>query len=469
MRMCRCSLVRAGLPGHLRLTSPAWLAVVLRRLSRSIFIGSGILALASAGAGATGAGGPSEDGMTRQTKSHPPGKIRSHGGAVEALPRVRFEPVAYSMLDGWEDDDHLAALKAFARSCDKVLAATASGARIGRIPASPSQLHVCEEGKRALVAGATRKSARAFFEREFEPHRVVHEDGDGLLTGYYEPVIEGSRTRDARFTEPILRRPADLINLVGEAERGAKAQQLTHARKTDQGWEPFPTRKEIDQGALADQRLEFMYLRDSVDVFFMQVQGSGRIALPDGTSVRVTYDGKNGHPYTSIGQFLIKNDLFPADRMSLAALKRWLRANPKRMHEVLWQNASYVFFRELQGAEASAARGVLEIPLTPGRSLAVDTRFHVIGTPIYVSSQGLTHATPAKSGFHRLMIAQDVGSAIRGPERGDIFFGSGKKAGSIAGITKHRGHFFTFVPRAHTDDLLAEPGKTERTLRQAQQ
>ncbi|MFN3867832.1 MAG: MltA domain-containing protein, partial [Hyphomicrobiaceae bacterium] len=167
----------------------------------------------------------------------------------------------------------------------------------------------------------------------------------------------------------------------------------------------------------------------------------------------VTYDGKNGHPYTSIGRYLIDNGLVPADRMSLAALKSWLRKNPARMREVLWQNRSYVFFRAIEGEEAEGPLGVLSIPLTTGRSLAVDTAFHAIGTPVYVSSPALKHVTRDDAGFHRLMIAQDVGSAIKGPERGDIYVGSGAKAGALAGITKHQGNFFVLLPRPMTAGL----------------
>jgi membrane-bound lytic murein transglycosylase A len=162
--------------------------------------------------------------------------------------------------------------------------------------------------------------------------------------------------------------------------------------------------------------------------------------------VRVTYNGKNGHPYTSIGRYLIDAGLFPADQMSLDALKVWLKADADRGRDVMRQNKSYVFFRELEGEEADSPLGTQDIPLSDGRSLAVDTLFHAIGTPVFVSAPTLTHATPS-GGFARLMIAQDVGSAIRGPERGDIYFGSGDEAGRLAGITKHPGSYFVLLPR----------------------
>ncbi len=166
--------------------------------------------------------------------------------------------------------------------------------------------------------------------------------------------------------------------------------------------------------------------------------------------MRITYDGKNGYPYTSVGRVVIDDGHFQPEKMSLKALSVWLKADRRRGESVMWQNKSYVFFRELKGAEAEGAMGVLSISLQPGRSLAVDTAFHNIGTPIYVVSPALTHGSKQEAnkppGFARLMVAHDVGSAIKGPERGDIFFGSGDKAGRTAGITKHPGQFFALLP-----------------------
>lgn len=388
-----------------------------------------------------------------------------------ATPGFTFTPAAFDALPGWTRDDHLAALKTFAKSCERVLFAVRSGARTGGTPPAPGLLSACEDAH-ALLAGkarATKIAARAFFESHFTPHRVVHNGPDGILTGYYEPIVEGARKRDAKYTTPLLKRPKDLVNLVAESERGAKADSLTHARKTSSGTAPYPTRQQIEEGALAGQKLEFIYLKDPLDVFFMQIQGSGRIALPDGTHVRVTYDGKNGHPYTSIGRYLIEKGWFSADRMSLQALRSWLHQNPDKMREVLWQNQSYVFFRELEGEQAEAPMGVLEIPLTPLRSLAVDTRFHAIGTPVYLSAPDITHLTADRKPFQRLMIAQDVGSAIRGPERGDIYCGSGANAGRCAGITKHHGTFFVLLPRSDMRDLVIEAKGGWQAIRQAKQ
>lgn len=357
---------------------------------------------------------------------------------------VHFTPCSFAELPYWTDDDHAAALAAFLVSSLRLLHRDADGA----MPASPPDLlAVARAACDYADTCRTTSDARRFFEAHFTPHRVVHAEPQGLLTGYYEPVIAGSRRRTERFTVPVLRRPADLVNLVPDSERGAKAEMLTHARQTAAGIEPYATREEIEDGALADRGLELVWLEDPVDAFFLHVQGSGLIALDDGTEVRITYDGKNGHPYTSVGRSVIDAGLFPADRMSLDALKGWLRADRARGTAAMRQNKSYIFFRELTGAQADAALGAMEIALSENRSLAVDTRTHALGTPIYVVAPTLTHAGGAH-GFHRLMVAQDVGSAIRGPERGDIYFGSGDEAGAKAGITKHPGNFFVLLPGA---------------------
>ncbi|MGD9785518.1 MAG: murein transglycosylase A [Hyphomicrobiaceae bacterium] len=399
-------------------------------------------------------------------------KTQDTGGATpQQTPGVRFEPVPFDALPGWAHDDHAAALIVFDRSCARVVKAMRVGAKMGDVVPPPAFPDACAAAADLVAKRAGTEEARAFFERHFHPHRVVHDAAEGLFTGYFEPVVKGALQKSDAFNAPLMRRPADLVNLVSEAERGAKADGLTHARQTAAGPEPYPTRRQIDEGALAPLGLEFVYLQDPVEVFFMQVQGSGLVELPDGSHLRVAYDGKNGHAYTSIGRYLIEKGIVPAERMSLDALKQWLRANPQQMRDVLWQNASYVFFRPLAGEEASDPLGVLGIPLTPGRSLAVDTRFHAIGTPVYVSAAALKHSDAGKDGFHRLMIAQDVGSAIRGPERGDIYFGSGDAAGRVAGVTKHAGNFFVLLPRAAPRESIIEAARAGawKKIRQARQ
>jgi len=356
---------------------------------------------------------------------------------------VTMTPATFAELPGWEADDHLAALKTFVKSCDKVIKGV-PGALDDATAAALAD--VC----RAAVAlkKPTKASAKAFFESRFVPNRIVHKDNCGLLTGYYEPVLEGSRTREGPYQTPIYRRPPDLVNVVPETQRAAKSDALTHVRKTETGTTPYYTRAEIEQGALANKGLELLYLADPVDVFFMHIQGSGRVHLTDGTTTRINYDGKNGHPYSSIGRYLIEKGLIDANKVSMQNLCKWLREDKERGQKVMWQNASFIFFRELKDLDAGAGpMGALSVPLTPGRSLAVDPTYAPLGAPVYVSAPTLNPGGKKGAGFNRLMVAQDVGSAIKGPERGDIYFGSGDKAGRIAGVTKHPGNFFVLVPQ----------------------
>lgn len=368
---------------------------------------------------------------------------------------IGYKPMTFADLPGWQGDDHLAAWKAFLTSCptviDRASAAKADKSDDDMRTRSVSRralTGVCRAALDRAASGSkmTGAAAKSFFEVNFRPKKVEQQVKPALLTGYYEPLIKASRTATAEFRTPIYRRPSDLVNMVAESERGAQSDKFTHMRQTEAGLVPHLTRAEIERGALQGQGLELLYFRDPVDVYFLQVQGSGRIELPDGSKIRITYDGKNGYPYTSIGRELIQAGTFTPDNMSLKALANWLKADRKRAEPVMWKNESYVFFRELKGEEADGARGALGTGLHTGRSLAIDTAYHALGTPIFVAAPEITHASATGEGFARLMVAHDVGSAIKGPERGDIFFGSGDKAGKIAGVTKHPGTFYVLEP-----------------------
>jgi len=349
---------------------------------------------------------------------------------------VEFEPVSFELLPGWAEDDHLAALKAFQSSCQQVIAG-----RAGRSTAAGSAelVNACTVAM-ALPAKMTKAAARAFIEANFTPHRVVHSRTEGLLTGYYEPLMDGSRTPTAKFQTPLYRRPADLVSVA----RGAVKGSLGFARKTATGLEPFATRAEIEAGALDGQNLELLYLASPVEKFFLQIQGAGRIRLTDGTEVRVQYDGKNGHPYTSIGRYLMDKGLLAADKMSMGALGRWLQADRGRGSEVMNQNASYVFFREMP-ADARGPQGAFEVTLIAGRSLAIDPAVHRLGGLIFVSGPTLRPVGYTRP-FGRLMVAHDVGGAIKGPERADIYFGSGDIAESQASGVRHSGNLYAILP-----------------------
>jgi membrane-bound lytic murein transglycosylase A len=371
---------------------------------------------------------------------------------IERPDIAAFAPVSFEDLPGWAEDAHAAALHAFSLSVERLPLdrIQSLGAWRGGAALSASAIAELRDQCAAHVT-ATPAECRRFFEQHFQPFEVIHGAKPGFVTGYYEPVIQASRTPTADYVTPILERPADLVNVVAETARGATVQPFTHLRQTASGLVPYLTRREIEAGGLAGQDLELFYLRDTIELFFLQVQGSGRCVFDDGTSVRVTYDGKNGHAYTSIGRYLIEQNLVDVSEMTLEVLVSWLRAHPEVAQHVMWENKSYVFFRALKDDEIDAPQGVLGTPLMDGRSLAVDTTYHTLGLPVYVSVPGLIAGSElsdrSQTGFHRLMIAQDVGSAIKGPERGDIYFGSGAKAGALAGRTKHDAKFWVLLPR----------------------
>jgi membrane-bound lytic murein transglycosylase A len=340
---------------------------------------------------------------------------------------ISLSPTRFADLKGWTEDDHSAAFRAWLRSC----------------AADPKSPHAA--AALALGPGASADAARAFFEGRFLPHLIAESARQGFVTGYYEPEIEGSYARDGPFQVPVYRRPEDLITLAPETERARFNDRITGLRETADGQVPYYTRAEIWDGALLGRGLELLYLKDMVELFYMQVQGSGCVHLNEGGSVRLGYAGKNGHPYTSIGRLLIEHGAIASNAMSMAAVKAWLRADEARGRALMEENRSYVFFRELDPKEGrDGPRGAQGVALTPGRSLAVDTAYHRLGLPVFVTAEQLvTGAQP----FRRLMIAQDVGSAIRGPERGDIFWGTGEDAGAIAGSTRHAARFCILLPR----------------------
>ena len=309
----------------------------------------------------------------------------------------------------------------------------------------------------------SKDGARAFFEQRFTPSSVVHNGRPGMLTGYYEPLLDGSRTPHGPYQTPIYKRPPDLVNVVPDTQRGAVPARSRYVRKTDKGTEPYFTRAQIDEGALKGKGLELLYLADSVDIFFLQIQGSGRVKLTDGSIVRVHYDGKNGHPYRSIGRYLIEKALLAADKVSMGALVGWLKADAERAKKVMWHNESYVFFRELKSSDdLGAPLGALKVPLTAGRSLALDPSYHCPRHAHLRQRSDPEASLPKPAPFNRLMIGQDVGSAIRGPERGDIYVGSGDAAGKLAGVTKHAGRFFVLVPKDAVAKTEAAAGKGRR-------
>ena len=360
---------------------------------------------------------------------------------AEAGTVITRELVAFDKLPGWSDDNHAEALRAFRQSC-------AMPAGAGAADTVAGLMKICALALKLSASNVSdRRSARAFFEANFQPFRLHGDQPDGLLTGYFEPELEGSLKPDSRFHVPVLRRPGDLVDIVPANERAAAnaAGKLASMRKTEGGLVPYFTRAEIEAGALNGRSLDLVYLDNEVDAYLMHVQGSGSIRLGDGRVMRIGYAGKNGYPFTSAGSVLIREGAIKREDLTMQSMRAWLEAHPKQAKRVLQENKSYIFFEEKAlAADATGPIGGQGTPLMPRRSLAVDPNYYVLGGPVYVVSDGLL--TDGKQPFRHLLIAQDVGSAIKGPERGDIFWGTGKAAGEIAGRTKHRGNVYALLP-----------------------
>lgn len=356
--------------------------------------------------------------------------------------RTGWRQISFDDLKGWDQDDHVAALSCFRMSAK----ALAERSFVSRIAVNPSQelLNIAHKALQLDITNISKLAARKFFENNFEPHTYKQEQG--FVTAYFEPEVEASRVRTQEFSYPLYRRPHDLVKLDPDNKPKNLDPSLEWARQTQDGLVEFYDRGQIDKGALKDRGLELFWLKSVVEGFYIHIQGSARLLFRDGTSARVSYAGKTGHPYTSIGRLLVKREVLPLEDANMTNIRAWLEEDLERGIEVLHNNRSFIFFSELKGHDPDfgpiAAAGV---QLTAGRSLAVDKSVHAYGTPIYISTND---PLPNQSNsYQRLMIAQDTGSAIVGEQRGDIFIGSGKEAGTLAGSVRHDTDFIMFHPK----------------------
>lgn len=357
-----------------------------------------------------------------------------------------FSEKSFSDLPGWSEDDHAAAFAAFRRSA---FHAPVKPYRTGSLGVDFNAFADAYAEARA-VSAPNRWQARSFFERHFVPMLVRTENGPGLVTGFYEPEVEASPVRTERFTVPLLSRPADLIDIDDGNRPAGMDPYLAFARRTDEGPVEYFDRGEIERGALASQNLEIAWLAEKVDAFFVHVQGAARLKMTDGRLCRVTYAAKSGQRFTGPGKILSELGEIPLEKVTMQSIRAWFKAHPERVDEILWQNRSYIFFREAAVDDATLGPiAAAKVPLTPGRSVAVDRLLHTFGTPFYIDAPTLTGFDQRP--FRRLMIAQDTGSAITGPARGDLFAGSGDAAGEIAGVVRNAADFYALVPRALFD------------------
>lgn len=362
------------------------------------------------------------------------------------ITNTQYSPVAWPDIVGWSGDDHLAAYNAFKVSCKPIAAQQ-------KPPSDPKALGTSLRDPCVVARGLELSDgvkAKAFFEANFTPLRISRlGEAEGFVTGYYEPIIDGSLTENEVYKVPVYRRPSNLFvrgtkqSSVG-LPNGGKVFRKIGRRKLV----PYYDRAEIEDGAIAGRGLEIVYLKSQTDLLFSQIQGSARVSLPDGSTVRINYDAHNGYSYTPVGRILIERNIIPRDQMSMQKIRDWMEQNPNGADELRRQNKSYVFFREVQLSDKDEAVGAQGVPLTPGRSIAVDKALHVYGTPFFIEADLPIETEISKTPFRRLMIAQDTGSAIVGPARADLYFGAGLQAGKVSGRLRHNARFVILVPKS---------------------
>ena len=349
-----------------------------------------------------------------------------------------FEPISIPSLAGWQDDDHAKALETFQRSCQEILTTAHGFKRHAKFGGELKDWQaLCETALKA-------QNAKTFFEENFTAFKIHDPDRpQGLYTGYYEPEAEGSLVKTAEYQVPVFNKPQDLVAL-SEADQTKLG--LAYGRMVDGKPTAYPTRKEIEQGALANRGLEIVWLKSWVDAFFIHIQGSGRVRLPDGKIIRLAYAAKTGQPYTGIGGVLLAKGVGTKDTMSMELLRNWMKAHPTEARELMWNNKSYIFFRQIEVPSLDlGALGAQQVNLTPLRSLAVDRSIWMFGTPIWIDTR-----TPPEAGakpFQHLMVAQDTGTAIKGYVRGDVYWGWGADASFNAGHMKSAGAMVVLLPK----------------------
>lgn len=355
-----------------------------------------------------------------------------------------FQPVPYSQVPGWHEDDHLLAFQAFLLTARSHLGAKPYRQKL--YPLDQNAFHqICSDALSvSQTQDLTSSIAKAFFEEHFTVYQVQE---TGFVTGYYEPEIKVRFSKDEIFRYPFYQRPDELVDIEDPDNPPEGIEPgYAFAKKSADGLSPFPARSEIDQGYLKNRGLEIAYAESKADVYFTHIQGSARLIDDNGIIKRITYAAKSGHQYTSIGKILIERGDIRQEDMSMDAIRKWIDDHPNLVDELLWNNLSYIFFKELSEHDPRMGPvGAAKVQLTDQRSLAIDKSIYQFGLPIFVAANDLEISSLQKH-FRQLMIAQDTGSAILGPARGDIFIGSGLKAGQVAGSISHEARFYVLLP-----------------------
>ena len=349
----------------------------------------------------------------------------------EVLPPKKtppLQPVSWQDVDGWNQESKAAALATFAKSCPSI----AKREQWRMVCAAASMLEAGDE-----------MAAREFFENYFQPYQVHNQDGStsGLITGYFGPELAGSRVKTERYKYPIYGQPSDLLIIDLNEIYPELSNYRLRGRVVGNRVVPYYQRSEIDSDSAPLTGEELFWVDDPVELFFLQIQGSGRIRLPDGQVVMLGYANQNGRPYQSIGKLLLDKKEMTRDQMSMQNIRRWVEAHPAEGKKLLEENPSYVFFRELP-ADIKSPPGALGVPLTAERSLAVDPRTIPLGAPVFLAT-----TYPGGEPLKRLMVAQDTGGAIKGQVRADMFWGMGDDAGQYAGRMKQAGRLWVLLPK----------------------
>lgn len=340
-----------------------------------------------------------------------------------------LKPASFDDLPGWKEDNQALAWPGLLQSCAGLKNQT-------------TWAGICQEARQLGTPGT--ETARRYFERHFHAYQVIQAEGttEGLVTGYYEPLLRGSRSPDAKYRFPLYAPPDDLL-IVDLASLYPELKSLRlRGRLQGNRIVPYFTRAEIEAGSAPVGGKELVWVDDAIELFFLQVQGSGRVQLENGEVVRIGYAEQNGHPYRSIGRWLIDQGELTLDKASMQGIQDWARRNPDKLPELLNANPSYVFFRELPN-QTGGPLGALGVPLSPERSIAIDPRAIPLGAPVWLATTHPNSSDP----LNRLMLAQDTGGAIRGNVRADFFWGFGDAAGQLAGAMKQRGQMWLLLPR----------------------
>jgi len=346
---------------------------------------------------------------------------------IKTSEAIRLDEQDFQDLRGWNEDDHKLALQTFLHSCRKFSKMPQNSPLNGKLMGITAGdfRDVCEIGE--VVKQMSAKQTKNFFENWFKLFLVESKSGDedGLFTGYYEASLRGSFVKSDKYKYPIYAKPKEV------------------------NFDANLTRKDIENGALASQKLEIIYVEDKVDLFFMHIQGSGRVILPNGNEIRLSYAGKNQHPFNAISNEMFDRGLISKEEYNSKGVRNWLKNNPEKADEIMNLNNSFTFFKIFDSEYVMGAQGV---PLTPERSLAVDSEIMPFGAPLWVETQ--LKNTTKKENFHKLMIAQDTGSAIKGAVRGDIFFGYGDEAEDKAFTMASKGQYYILLPINFVDKML---------------